>query len=134
MIGEKKCLVTYMNQIVRPRRTAWKKSTISLKNRVKTCAFFVVQKHYLRAKICNSLAGLISYFFPRLYAKKTCPFLLCLYLSSIDYAHLFARRMIEKYALVELVEWCRVESSGVESSRMELNSSEFRIHGIDDSF
>lgn len=84
--------------------------------------------------VCNSLAGLISYFFPRLYAKKICPFLSCLYLSSIDYAHLFARRMIEKYALVELVEWRRVESSGVESSRTELNSSEFRIHGIGDSF
>lgn len=44
---EKKCLVTYMNQIVRPRRTAWKKSTISLKNRVKICFSFVVEKKTL---------------------------------------------------------------------------------------
>jgi len=31
VIGEKNFLVTYMDQIVRPRRTAWKKYRISLK-------------------------------------------------------------------------------------------------------
>lgn len=51
-----------MNQIVRPRRTAWKKSRVSLKKSVKICSSFVVQKHYLRAKM-YAVAGLISYLF-----------------------------------------------------------------------
>lgn len=56
MIGEKNFLVTYMNQIVRPRRTAWKKvQNFPQKMCVKIRFFFdSVQKFYLRAKNSRS--------------------------------------------------------------------------------